>query len=581
MKKGGFFKKAILAGALYAFLANANPVVAEEKKPAFDIDVMVNYEIGSKEKKTDYDTFYADYGFPEGEDFRSLITNFPGLESYEKKGIENIFSGIKNEGIKSYGGFLETAGPLSESSKIVMLTAFSKLAYSGGYDFYYSGPELEQAVLLDRIHKYLSTEENVSIGKCRQIASNIEEMSNDIGIRAAAIAGIVPGGGHAYDLLKTANGITFINWGDILTTNTRNVEKALQAFQKNQGMATFFHNFFEDSELKYRFITKDGKNLLDFIGYDETLDASKKYLISDKNSDWKRWLITLDYKDYLKSGEGNFFGPFYKMGEITGSVNSPIKRMTLAQIGYKNNFYFDNFFSISPNINYIVGDLSQDAGEFPVWGFMVDLIVKTNNEKGFNFSSRARTVYVGSETIGIDENSNPVKKFFDLFYETSLDAGVSYTLPIDPVKIRPYLFSQFSFLPKDLAMLGDFSKFFEGHSLAFKELKAGSVFDFNFPDFNFSVDPYYSLKNWEQEFGGNLKFGNENIKLNIGGYITDSNYDFCPNKNGFNIGIDLSLGNANLDINLKNDRTDYDGEIEDNFSLSLQARINFDISAAQ
>ncbi|MCL5018183.1 MAG: hypothetical protein M1416_00235 [Candidatus Pacearchaeota archaeon] len=574
MGKG--LKNIILAGAFSALLANANPAVAEEKKPAFDIDIIVNYGTGSKEEKTDYSSFYATYGYGE-DDSRHLYTDFPGLESYEKKEVENIFSGIKNDSIKSYDGLLETATPLSEAQKIVLLTGFSKLAYSGGYDFDYFGEEVDQSTFFDRIQEYLGTDEKVSIGKCRHIGVNVEEMANDIGIRAAAITGIIPQGPHVYDLLKTGNGITFINWGNILTTNTKNVEKALQAFQKNQGMTSFFHNFYEDAELKYGFITKDGKNLLDFIGYDESLDSSKKYLTSDKIPDWKKWTIKLDHTDYLNSAEGNFFGPFWKMGKITGSVNSPLKEMILVQTGYKNNFSFENLFDFSPNINYIVGNLSQDAGEFPVLGFMIDLIAKTNNEKGLNLSSMVSGVYVGSETMAFDKDYNLVKKNFDLFSDLSFDAGISYKFITDFMRIEPYTVSKFSFLPKNVARLGGLSEFFEGHKLEFKELRAGSVFDFNLPDFNFSIDPYYSLKNWEHEFGGNIKIGNKNIALDAGGYLTLSTYDFCPNKSGFNVGLELSLGNINFNVSIKNDRTNYDGEIEDNFALSLEGKLNLDV----
>lgn len=57
--------------------------------------------------------------------------------------------------------------------------------------------------------------------------------------------------------------------------------------------------------------------------------------------------------------------------------------------------------------------------------------------------------------------------------------------------------------------------------------------------------------------------------------MTKSNYAFCPDKFGFDAELSVSINKYfNLKAKYKTERTDYDGEKENNDSFSLTAGIS-------
>jgi small-conductance mechanosensitive channel len=78
----------------------------------------------------------------------------------------------------------------------------------------------------------------------------------------------------------------------------------------------------------------------------------------------------------------------------------------------------------------------------------------------------------------------------------------------------------------------------------------------------------------EKEIGANIELKNKSSGLKVGSYTTNSDYVFCPDKNGFNIRIYKNLNNWKMWMKYKRENLDYDSEIEKekefNFGVSLR-----------
>ncbi len=547
--KRGFFKKALIAGILSTFLASSPNINAQEitPKPSLEqtlvsTEININYQTGDKEKNLDYSKAYS--RFYNG----NLYTNFPGLTTSEETQVEDIMNDIKTYNINSYEGLINSSNNLSEDQKLVFLSAISDSLGYGSYDtHYYSIEGFSQEIFFEKLQDYLATGDPNPIGVCKHIASHIEQLANDIGIKTAAVTGIDRyGGGHVYDISKTDKGTAIIDYGGILLIDTKNIEKALEEYQKNANSIAFQHFFFNDNNLKYRLITKDGKNFLKFVGYDETSETLKKELLSNnkKSPDLK---IDVNLEDYLTSAKISCFGFFINAGEIRGNSSSPIDNLTLAQIGYDNSFSICSI-NIEPSADFTFGN----GGLHGITG---DLKVNTNNKEGLNLASR-----IAGEISWMKD----VSLFNDLVFEV----GASYKIPIEDGTIEPYVIGQAALLPEDLGT--------DRFKPRFNEIRAGVLSKIQASnDINLLFDSYYLGRIWENELGGNVKIETKNLELDIGGSVGFSNYEFCPDKYNMNIGAKAIFGDFTIGAKYNLNGTNYDGEIENQSSFSVNGSLKF------
>jgi hypothetical protein len=513
----GGLKKILLAGALSASLL-ATPLIAEKPKPKFTIDV--EGSLGVEQNGIDYSTLV------------------PQLTTLEQTQIDEIMRDIypHNNKVNLYPNLSELSKDFSENQKIVLLSTISNFLYNG----YYSEPD------------YI----------CANISSDIEQLAEKMGIRTATVTGKRKGQGHAYNILKTENGTTIVDGYEsvIVTTNTKNIEKALEAYQKSVDTVAFQHLFFEDNKFKYILITKDGKNFLDFIEYDSSSKPSLEMLINPQYSkpDFK---INLKGGNYFDSIKLNALGFFAKTGMILGDSSSAMKDMTLFQAGYRGDFLIPEVAILRSDVSAVYGSffkyssISTDIGSA-----MGDFIIFTNQEKGLNFDLRV----AGNVSSELPLVGMPI-----LFHDFLAELGISYKIPLKKLTITPYAIAQSNFFPDDLI-----NYIFVP---TFKELQIGTILDIPIsPNANISINPNYFYRTYEQEFGANVKLNTGNIKSDIWGYVTKSNYEFCPDKGGFNVGVSVPI-NKNFDINLncKDDMVNYDGEIDNKFSFSVQGKLKF------
>ncbi len=251
---------ALLAAGL---LFTNKEVKAEElikNKPKVEINI--NYKTESDQESVDYQISESTIHTRNGIYTDSTRdSNVPELTLDEENQVKNIISDIQNQNINSYQDLITASQNLSENQKLLLSSIHSHLLYMFNSDMKLS---------------------HNGLGTCRQITTQSERYLNDLEIKSHSVSGISDNGiGHAYVISKIENGSAIVDSYNILTTNTKNIEKTLQAYQKYNSMTTFQHLFFEDTEFKYRLITKDGKNFLDFIEYDETSEPLKNVLIED------------------------------------------------------------------------------------------------------------------------------------------------------------------------------------------------------------------------------------------------------------------------------------------------------------
>ena len=476
--------------------------------------------------------------------------NLPELTDKENSDIENLIIGVGDKKINSYSEFINLSKNFSEKQKIVLASSISQLLYAGSYNQETSQNEIKsQEIFFNHLQNFLETYDQNPLGQCGQISTYTERLLTDLRIKSSSVSGIRELG-HAFNILKLQDGTGIIDGGQIFISKTKNVEKLLENYQKNVNFVAFQHLFFEDNKFKYQLITRDGKNFLNFIGYDPSSIPIKNLLIMNESSDFEA-ILQMDHGDSITSFGINYFGLITKAGEIRGNSSSSLDSMFLTQSGFKRKFSFQNF-DITPNLNLILKDGILSGG-------FVDLVVNTANKKGINLSSRI------SGNILVDHLLTN-----QLFFDYSFGAGVSDTLPINYGEIIPYSDIQFKFIQKDLGM----QEFFT----TFQESESGIKLNFSIPkDLEISLNPYYTKRLWEDEFGANAQLGSKNIKLEVNGYLTKSDYMFCPDKFGFDFGVDTSINKYfNLNAKYKTEQTNYGGEIENNSSFSLTGKIIID-----
>jgi hypothetical protein len=449
--------------------------------------------------------------------------------------------------IQSYSAFTQNASSLTENQKLVLLSVLSDYLYYFSYDENYEGKVYSTEDFFKILQNSLKANTD-SIGVCRHIASNIETLANDIGLRAAAVSGSFQDYGHAYDIIKTENGTSIVDSYNIFSSNSKNIEKVLESYQKEIGSIMFQHLFFEDAKFKYELITKDGKNFLVFINYDPLLKEAKDSLIN-KVKDVPTLVIEGKKDKNIFSLKGNLYGFYVKCGEMSGNL-TPEKKIDIGQIGYGHKFLLFNKFRISPEASFIYGSFALGKALF---GYDGKIILSTENEKGLNASAKFSTA-----TINMFKTTS--------YHDMALDAGLSYTLPIGDGKLEPYVLSKFAFLPSDMGTYWNDEKLF------YNALETGLKFSFPKDGKNIVIEPHYTNRPWENEIGANIRLGTKNIGIDLEGSVTKSEYDFCPDKSKLSAGLDCSLGPLSLKLSYKTEGTNYDGEKEAIQSFSASAK---------
>lgn len=553
MKKERRISKFLASSFLALALLGAPKINAQELKPInieevlsgedseFNdpkIDLIFNYDCKTKQKLQEYSKSFS--YFSGG----SLIRkdNTPELSLEESSKIENLILDVQNGKINSYSDFIGLSKNFSEAQKIILSASISQLMYAGSYNENSSIDKIEsQEIFFNHLQNFLETYNQNPLGQCGQIAVYNERLLNDLGITSSSATGIDKTG-HVFNVLKLEDGTGIIDGERIFLTKTKNIEKLLEIYQKEVNSVAFQHLFFEDNKFRYSLITEDGKNFLNFIGYDPSSNPIKNSLLGNSQSDS---IVSFDVNvgDYLNSVGLNYLGIVTKAGEIRGNSSSPLEKMFVLEIGLNRKFLFSNF-EFYPNVEGIINDTGVSGG-------FADLIVNTLNEKGLNLSSR-----ISGNLVIQDFLSNK------LFSDYSFGAGASYTIPIKSAKVIPYSNTQFKFQIEDLGM--------QELVPTFNEAEFGINLNVPFSDnSNILINPYYTKRLWEQEFGANAKVQTRNFGLNIGSYLTKSDYAFCPDKYGATIGISALIGKLDLKLEGKLDQTDYDGEEEINNSVSL------------
>jgi len=548
-------KKSLLTALLFPLCLLGKPAIAEERQNLEPkVSVVLDYSTETQEQGAEGQNFWAFFWGDENYLYQSY-NNPLELNSFERIQVEDVIKDVKYGDVDSYQELVESSKSFSENQKEVLLAALAGSLYRGSYDSKFTNEVFSQDTFFEQLQNYLATGDHSPLGVCRHISSHIEQLSNDIGLRTNAVTGRYEEFGHVYVILKRENGNGIINGPYVTFSNTKNIEKMLGIYSKDADTAQFEHLFYEDSKLKYRLVTKDGKNVLDFIGYDESLNTLKKSLTEEEAFN-PRISLVLGKNDYSRSGKLNLFGFFAKLGQINGNSSSATKEINLIQAGLEGKLSFPGFIDLTPSLSVIYGNIvQQERTDKGAGGVSESFMINTHNEEGFNLSSRfAGKFFLLEEAI--------------LFADSSLELGASYKIPIGRISLTPYILSQVGLWPENLGT------YYPG--LKFNEVNAGTILDISFlSNSGVSVDPHYSYRNYEHEFGINAKLRTKNIQAGIGAYVTKSVYDFAPDKSGIDISLSQSFKNLGLKFSYKRESQDYDGEISNKSSLSVQGKIKF------
>jgi hypothetical protein len=486
-------------------LADIKVEMPFQKGPFYGTDFSFNLESEIKSKEIEYD-FKTCY---ENNDFSAVYPPFIQLiKDNANSPLQIPLDDIKN---------------LTDNQKLVFLSLLSNQINGFAYD--------------------------KDTNCCRHIATNIERISNNIGLPAAVVSGIMKNReGHAYNIIKTEEGVSIVDSYLILSSESKNVEKVLEAYQKEMGYPMFKQEFYKDSKFHYALTTKDGRNFLDFIGYDPSLDVIKDSLQNRKKyeADFK---FEGNVKDNFFSFLASFFGTYVKGGKIKENLSE--REILMGQVGINPKIIIPNILSIVPEVSFVYGKMENSYfASLPL-----GITVSTENAKGINLSARVSGMAVN------------IPKQATLYANLSADLGASYSFNLGNAKLEPYILSQFSGLIEDIK---------EGEKtrkLRFSELEAGLKISLPIKHGNIIFEPHYSKRIWEDEVGAKLRIGTGTINGNLEASVSKSGYEFCPDKLNIKSGIDLSINNITIGAGYKAEGTNYEGEKELNSSFYLNGKI--------
>jgi len=125
-----------------------------------------------------------------------------------------------------------------------------------------------------------------------------------------------------------------------------------------------------------------------------------------------------------------------------------------------------------------------------------------------------------------------------------------------------------------MMMTEDVGTFDQG--IMFSELSTGILLEHTLQNkWKLTVDPNYTLRMWEQEFGISSSFGKEKFGADLEVFTTDSDYWACPDKDGFNLGGYANLGKWLIKMHYGRHAEDYSGETDVRHVLSITGKISF------
>ena len=544
-----------------------NPLQIPEAPLDSIIKLELNYEDEFQKPKD------VEYSFSNNVSESSLNPN-------EKTQVKETMENIRNQKFTSYNELIKKISIFPENQKLVFFSRLGNFLYAYGYEL-----DLNYKEIGSRDSFFEALINKSGIGVCKQIAYNLERMAKDSKIKASTISAMNEGGiNHAYVVLKPAEGTAVVDSYHNLQTKTKNIKKALKLYEELTNSINLSHLFFSDGEFKYRLITNQGEKYLDFLEYDLSTQIIKDRLTKSKKA---RNLISaeLNITPDLSYFKLDYNGFVIRVGELKEKSQRLKNNLDLLSIGFEKKFSLP-FLEIEPRFDLVYSNLIQgikqeEQKEILVakknfLGLNAELLLTTNNSEGLNLNARA----------GINSLFGFPLESHVLFTDMSFGGGASYEINADKISITPYLAGQFTMFPTNLTAY----KFLP----RFSELNTGIELKAILPGgFSFSVDPNYVWKPWEQEFGGNMGFESKNFGINAKTSITQSTFEFCPDKFrlesivnfmigdyivNFMIGDYITItGQANITITgqANIERTNYDGEIDNKSSLGISVRANF------
>lgn len=518
-----------------------------------------NYKKEGLLKKIDYVKYNSFFN-----KFNCLYSNYP-----DKKGLEDIMINIKDNKIDSYNNLIQIAKNLPEIQKILLGNIIVNSIYGYNYDSDLNNKQLSQEDFFNRFRYSLITGKENGIGGCRHISNFNEKFLEDIGIQTDSVDNPY----HTYNISKTSNGIVISDQdygkkGFVFLTNSKNVKKTLELCDKEmEKTIAFKHYFYDKNKFKYEFETEDGKHFFDFIGYDNSTKPVKESLEYERDNENNLEMI-IDHSNFVNSAYLSYQGFFIKGGEIKGSQFSPMDKTDMGQIGFRKNVFVSNFLKLKTDISFTYGRVYSSEKKInlityfnTLKGGNIGLILATNKKEGLNLSGGINGgIYIPK----IDPEGDPIILAGDL----KIDEGVSYNIKMKKIKIKPYFLTQERIFKKE----SDIQNF----GLKISEISGGAILSYKIlNDINFSIDPHYTKRIWEQEFGLNTKIENRNFALTFGGYKTKSNYSFCPDKEGYLAGGEINLRNIEVGVDFKREIENYDREKEKKDSINFRAGLKF------
>lgn len=539
-KKGGL-KNKILAGVLASSFLFGGKAIAQEIKfelpkiskentlvrmPNIDLENVFDFETERDLGKINYSS-----------------QHYTAFEGYSPK-VHLIARKIREGEIGSYESLLENSKDLTNNQKIAMLSYFSSNLNLFVYNLNYNGENYSQEDFFKFLNDSLNRKEG-SMGNCKYITAGIDKLAEDADLNSAIVQ-LDSTRSHVGNIIKTGEGISLVNYSNIISSNSKNIEKLLNAYQNEIGFTSFSHMFFKNSQLKYELITKEGEIFFDFADYDSSLKEIKSFLI-DKKKIPPELAIKGIKGDKISSLCLNAYGLYLNLGDIS-ETNFPKEGFDTFQLGFKRKFFPSEELSIYPNASFLFG--KEDDSYLN--GFTAGLIINTEKERGLNLSSKFSATAVSL-----------YKKI--LFENYTGESGISYTSRIKNINLTPYLLTQFAVLPTD------FPRFVFAPRLS--ELESGVSFSLHSSTSNFSIEPHYTKRISEDEFGVRVKMDARYFGVSFEGYLTKSGYIFCPDKSGLNAEFEMKLNPLTINGRYKADTTNYDREIETNNSFSLTGKL--------
>jgi hypothetical protein len=581
-------KKSLLTGSLILpLLFSGKPANSESEHENFFLSrpwIGVEYNHKRKYFSSTMPIYQNSYTYIDHWSNKDEIQISPGFNLTEEKKEEilNLISDVKNKKINSYNDFVQMSRIFSENQKLVIGALFADWIYKNSYDDIKNYEIYSKNILFGKFQKSLAGE-NEFLGACSNIAIYNESFLRDIGIKkVASVAGAVLDYQygkrieHAYNLLKLEDRISFIDGGQLLFVNTKNIEKALSAYQSEKDVFNFVYEFYENNQFKYKLITKEGRDYFEFVGHDPTADSFKKNVLEYEEKLSPLLNISFNDKSSEESKEINFLGFFLKKGKIIGSSNSLYDRIELSQFGFKKigtlpKFEFKNNEFLSTFLNEFSGIVvGLQASAIKVEAFYRDITTayffenkkseKIKNSTGnfFLSTNRPEGFNLGAE-ISVDSTI--------LTNDSKQDIMASYKFRNGFFSINPYILFQFK--NEDITLTPQSS----GSST---EVSSGAILDFKLPKkIIFSVDPNISKRPWENEYGLGAKLKHKNFEISGKTFKTKSKYWANPNKAGKEITAKLDFRYLSGEVIYKTEIEDYDGEKEKNTELEVKTSLKY------